>query len=154
MIPKVSHLTGRYVHKGDVVAYVLESPAPTIRAVVPQAVIDRLRSGIEQTKVRLAEDPATILNAVVVREIPAATHTLPSAALGTLGGGIIAVDPADPDGTAATDRLYVVDLGVDASRHPVRIGGRAHVRFEHPSEPLGFRLYRAVRQLLLSRLAV
>ncbi len=154
VVPKVSHLAGRYVHKGDVVAYVLESPAPTIRAVVPQTVIDRLRGGIERTQVRLAEDPATTLDAVVVREIPAATRTLPSAALGTLGGGIIAVDPADPDGTAATDRLYVVDLGVDASRHPVRVGGRAHVRFEHPSEPLGFRLYRAVRQLLLSRLAV
>ncbi len=154
VIPKASHLAGRYVHKGDVVAYVLESPAPTIRVVVPQTHIDRVRNRIEHTQVRLAEAPTTTLAAEIVREVPAATRTLPSAALGTLGGGTIAVDPGDPAGTAATERLYVVDLGIAASLPMARAGGRAHVRFEHPPEPLGFRLYRAVRQLLLSRLAV
>ena len=154
VIPKSHHLEGRYVHKGDVIAYVLESPNPTVRVVVPQRDIGLLRSGVRATKVRLAEEGGTTLNAAVLRETPSATRELPSPALGTLGGGLIAVDPADASGTAAIDGLFVVDLALDNVPISQRVGGRVHVRFEHPAEPLGFRLYRAVRQLLLSRLAV
>lgn len=154
VIPKATHLTGHYVHKGDVVAYVLEAERPVIRTVVPQTHINLLRQGVRQTRVRLGEQAATTLGARIVREVPAATRELPSAALGTLGGGMIAVDLSDSTGTTAAERLYVVDLGLDEPLASPRVGGRAHVRFEHPAEPLGFRLYRAVRQLLLGRLSV
>lgn len=154
VIPKAAHLAGRHVNKGEVVAYVLEAKRPVIRAVVPQTHINLLRQGVARTEVRLGEQAATTLAAHIVREIPAATQELPSAALGTLGGGLIAVDLADPEGTTAVERLYVIDLGLDAALDSPRVGGRAHVRFEHPAEPLGWRLYRAVRQLLLTRLAV
>ena len=36
----------------------------------------------------------------------------------------------------------------------VNAGGRAYVRFDHGAEPLGFQLYRRVRQLFLSRFHV
>lgn len=154
VIPQATHLAGRYVHKGDVIAYVLEPARPVIRAVVPQTHINLLRQGVRQTQVRLGEQVTTTLDAHIAREVPAATRELPSAALGTLGGGIIAVDLADPAGMTAAERLYVVDLGLDEPLASPRVGGRAHVRFEHPPEPLGWRLYRAVRQLLLGRLSV
>lgn len=154
VIPKASHLVGRYLHKGDVIAYVLETPTPTIRAAVPQARIGLLRHGVVGAHARLAEDPRTTFAVDIMREFPSATRQLPSVALGTLGGGLLPVDVTDSGGLKAAEPLYLVDLNVAQPLPSTRVGGRVHVRFEHPAEPLGFRVYRALRQLLLTRLSV
>jgi putative peptide zinc metalloprotease protein len=154
VIPKVTHLAGRFVRKGDVIGYVLESTAPTVRATVSQAAIGTLRRGVRRVTVRLAEYPRITINAVISREVPSATRRLPSAALGTLGGGRVPVNPSEQSRAAAKDGLYLIDLTLSERPPSPRVGGRVHVRFEHAAEPLGFRIYRAARQLLLARLAV
>ncbi len=84
--------------------------------------------------------------------MPLATHKIPSAALGTKGGGLLAIDPGDESGTTTLDQVFHIELTFNA---PVdRLGGRTYVRFDHGSEPLGFQWYRRVRQLLLRQFNV
>ena len=47
-----------------------------------------------------------------------------------------------------------VVLELPAELPLMNAGGRAYVRFDHGTEPLGFQLYRRVRQLFLSRFHV
>jgi putative peptide zinc metalloprotease protein len=69
--------------------------------------------------------------------------------LGSRGGGPVAVDPADAEGTRTLDRVFQVELGLPVAT--ARLGSRAYVRFDHGTEPLGAQWYRRLRQLLLSR---
>jgi putative peptide zinc metalloprotease protein len=94
-----------------------------------------------------------VLPARLVREIPSASRDLPSAALGTEGGGDLALDPsAGP--TQAFERLFHFELAMEAPDHFVGFGQRIHVRFDHGAVPLARQWYRAMRQLFLSRFDV
>ena len=70
------------------------------------------------------------------------------------GGGEIAVDPQDQNGTKLLERVFLFDLDLDGQLRPERFGTRVHVRFEHRYEPLARQWYRRMRQLFLSRFDV
>ena len=147
-------LVGRYVQQGEVVAYVVDLAAATARVVVPQEDVALLRERTEATWVRLAHDLGTVLPARITRQVPAATDRLPTRALGTAGGGRLAVDPMDPDGLRTIERTFQFDLALpeDAA---IRVAGeRVYVRFDHGAEPLAQRAYRALRRLFLRQLGV
>jgi len=92
------------------------------------------------------------MGAEIVREVPAASGRLPSAALGTRGGGLFAVDPTDSDGVTILQDVFHLELQLE---EPIdRLGGRAYVRFDHGQEPLAQQWYRTLRQLFLSRFHV
>lgn len=151
VIPDAHALSGRYVHKGDVVAYVIEQTPPLIRAALPQEDASFLDGPEPEIAVRLIDAPGVIVTGRVRQQIPSATRELPSAALGAMGGGQIAVDPGDARRAMADHFLVDVELPAEA---PVsRIGGRAYVRFTQAGEPLLMRLYRSWRRLFLIRLA-
>jgi len=106
----------------------------------------------ESVRIRLAEQLDRPLTAKISREMPMATHRIPSAVLGTMGGGLLAVDPADNSGTKTLDQVFHIELTFDT---PVdRLGGRTYVLFDHGSEPIGLQWYRRVRQLLLRQFNV
>jgi putative peptide zinc metalloprotease protein len=88
------------------------------------------------------------------RVVPSATDQLPSPALGTQGGGHVAVDPSDKDGRKTLQKYFQVDVELPAEDRKLHVGGRAYVRFDHGWEPLGFQWYRRARQLFLSRFNV
>ena len=110
-----------------------------------------MRERTRQVELRLAGSPATVHIAAVARETPAAVDILPSAVLGTTGGGRIVVDPADPEGRRALSRLFQVEIGLELAGERVRIGERVHVLFDHGYEPLGRQWFRALHQLFLRR---
>ena len=60
----------------------------------------------------------------------------------------------DSEGTTATEKLFELDLALPASARVGGIGERVYVRFEHGSEPLAKRCFRALRRLFLGRLGV
>jgi len=88
------------------------------------------------------------------RVVPGASNELPSAALGTQGGGVLPVDPTDGEGRKSVQKYFQVDVQLAGEKRPVNIGGRAYVRFDHGWEPLAFQWYRGARQVFLSRLNV
>ena len=113
-----------------------------------------MRQRTRSVAVRLAERPERVLAARVQREVPSASNRLPTRALGSAGGGSFAVDPQDEDGLLALETVFQFDLALPADTRVEQIGGRVHVLFEHGSEPLGRRSYRALRRLFLRRFGV
>lgn len=142
---------GLFVKQGQLLGYIITDEHPTIRTVVSQANIGLVRERVVGVDVRLAEKPAVTYRGEIVRIVPAAGLNLPSAALGTAGGGVIPVDPTDPEGRRAIESHFELDLWLpDAAKTPF-LGGRAYVRFEHGSMPLIMQWFRSLRQLFLRR---
>jgi len=104
--------------------------------------------------VRLVEHIADTVRASMKRIVPSASEQLPTAALGTQGGGQVVVDPGDKEGRKALQRYFQIDVELPASARALHVGARAYVRFDHGWQPLGFQWYRRARQLFLSRFNV
>jgi putative peptide zinc metalloprotease protein len=104
-------------------------------------------------EVRLAERRERIDQAMVKRIVPAASDQLPSVALGSQGGGQLALDPSDKEGRKVVQRFFQVDVELPADR-PVHVGAHAYIRFDLGWEPIAVQWYRSARQLFLSRLNV
>lgn len=147
-IVRPQDLEARFVTKGTVLAHVLAPEEIIVRAVVSQEDADLVRQHVETVEVRLADNPMRVLPAKPMGEIPAATNTLPSAALGDKGGGGLVTDPADKEGLRTLQPIFVIDLRIPASEVK-RIGGRAWVRFDHGAKPLLSQWSFRFRQLFL-----
>ena len=89
-----------------------------------------------------------MLAASLTQDEPAASHLLPSAALGDRGGGPYATDPGDPDGVRSIAPVFLLDLTLQGATLE-RVGGRAWVRFDHGLEPLASQAFRRASQLFL-----
>lgn len=152
--PNVADSLDKWLHQGDVVAYVVQHPVHTVRVAVTQDRIGLVRQRTRKVEVRLAEDIPAVYRGVIEREIPAALAELPSAALGKAGGGSIANDPSDAHGSKAFETIFQFDLRIIDCPDLAHIGGRVHVRFEHGGEPLAKQGYRLLRQLFLRRFSV
>ncbi len=152
LLDRSQDLVGRFVRHGDLIGFVADLSTGTIRVAVTQANMGLIRSRTESVRILLAEQLDKPLSAKISREMPLATHRIPSAVLGTMGGGSLAVDPSDKSGTTTLDQVFHIELTLD---EPVdRLGGRTYVLFDHGSEPIGLQWYRRVRQLLLRQFNV
>ena len=152
VVPQYDDLIGRYLPQGEVLAYVIDPRLVRVRAVVDQAAIGLVRKHTDSIDIRLFSDVSEIIQAQIHHEVPAATDQLPSAALGTQFGGPFQVEPGDDQYLRTLQKVFQFDL-LPASHLPMNIiGARVKVRFSHGKEPVGFRIYRLIRQLLLRKL--
>lgn len=154
VLPKAEDLPGRFVKRGDVLAHVVDLSTITVRTVVDQNDIDLIRHEIRAVQVRLAERLAEPMAAMVKRLVPAASEDLPSAALGSEGGGQVPLDPHDSKGQKALKKLFQVDLELPVQHGVLNVGGRVYVRFDHGWDSLVAQWYRQGRQLFLARFNV
>jgi putative peptide zinc metalloprotease protein len=148
VMPRQADLPGTFLKRGDLLGYVFSPDQVLVRAVVQERDVAQVRERTHDVDVLLAENPRRELRATMSRETPAATHTLPSAALSDRAGGRQVTDPADKDSVQTLEPVFLVDLILprDATR---RVGGRAWVHFEHGAEPLALQWGRRLRQLFL-----
>jgi putative peptide zinc metalloprotease protein len=147
-------LPGKFLRKGDVVGYIVGEDDPIVRVVVPQNDVDPVRRGTLKVDIRLADDIEHSLSASVLREVPSASAEIPHLALSTTGGGQVLLDPSKTDHPKPLESLFLFDLRITGSIPRSRLGGRVYVRFEHPPEPVVWRVGRAVRQLFLRQFSV
>jgi putative peptide zinc metalloprotease protein len=147
-------LPGRYVKRGELVGYVMELGAITVRSVVPQSDIDLVRYQTRAVHVRLAERLDDSVSGVVRRVVPGATENLPAMALGAEGGGKLAVDLRHDREAKALERVFQVDVKLTQSARYVNVGGRAFLRFDHGHATLAQQWSRRLRQLFLSKFDV
>ncbi len=148
-------LPGRFVRKGQLVAYVIDPTDHfTVRVVVSQDDIGLLRDRIRKVDVMQSEWSGRQFVADLRRAVPGGSRQLPTAALGTAGGGSLAIDPRDAEGLRTLENVFEFEVGLPESAPNDYLGNRVYVRFDHGYEPLGLQLYRAARQLLLSRFSV
>jgi len=146
-------MPGRFVARGEPVAYVVDGRITTVRVVVPQSEVDLIRHRLRDVSVRVSDQMQRTYKAVVKREVPAATNELPSMALSTGGGGRIATDP-QAEGQRAFQTMFQFDLEIPDDVSGDRIGQRVFVRFDHGWEPLAYRWYRTARRLFLRKFSV
>jgi len=154
VVPKANDLLGSFMKKGDLIAYIVNFPVTTIRAVVTQDDIGLVRELTQSVQVRLAHNIKTFYSARVVREVPAASDQLPSSALGYMGGGLIPVDSSSGDGEKAFEAVFQIELEIPAEANARNLGERVYVRFDFGSEPLAWQWFRLVRQLFLRQFSV
>lgn len=154
LLPGKDDLPGRFLTQGSLVAYVLDADRPTVRVVVSQSAVDLIRKRTKSVEVRIADRLGQVLSAVLQREIPGAVERLPSPVLGSMGGGAVAVDPSDKNGTKTLEKMFQFDILLDAAVDRVDVGQRVYVRFDHGYEPLVVRWYRDLRRLFLRQFNV
>jgi putative peptide zinc metalloprotease protein len=92
--------------------------------------------------------------ASIRREVPGASAQIPTAALGTAGGGPIVVDPRDEQGVTTLRQVFQLELSLPPEVRSEYLGSRVYVRFEHAEQPVGVQVYRAFRRLLLRQFNV
>jgi putative peptide zinc metalloprotease protein len=154
IVPSPEDLPGRFVHKGDLLGYVVELERITVRTVVSQNMIDRVRNQTYGVQVRLSERLNETFTGVIKRIVPGASEQLPAKALGTAGGGGIPTDPTDRQGLKAIQTVFELDIELPSSSGLVNLGGRGYVRFDHGWAPLATQWYFQLRQVFLSRFNV
>ncbi len=154
VLASADDLTGRFLKQGELVGYVLGPTIDTARVVIPQADATRVRERTQKVELRLSRQLGQVLPAFIRREIPGASNQLPSAALGSAGGGRFAVDPSDPDGLRTLDHFFQIELSFAQAIPVAEIGGRVYVLIDHGSEPLSAQLGRSLRRLLMRQLGV
>ena len=155
IVPQRQDLPGRFVRKGQIVGYIINpSDHLTVRAVVSQDNIGLLRERIRRINVLQSAWGGQDFEATLRRAVPGGTQQLPTAALGTAGGGSFAVDPRDPDGRRTLERVFEFEVALPDEAPTEFLGNRVYVRFDHGYEPIGWQLYRSFRQLLLRQFGV
>jgi len=150
----VQNSPGRFAQRGEVLAYVVDTAATTVRVVVPQAEGDLVRKATRRVEIRPVDRVGNPIQARIQREVPAATDELPSMTLSLQGGGKIGVDPSKPGDARALEKLFVLDLELPPGRLENYLGGRIYVRFEHEPEPIANQWYREVRRVFLKKFNV
>ena len=129
-VARPQDLPGRYLKRGEPVAYVIGEKLSTIRVAVQQEHAAMIKGGVDSIAVQLAQQPGRSYAGRLLRIDPAATERLPSAALGDRGDGDILTDPTDKDGLRTLRPAYLVDVEVPELTEP-HVGGRAWVRFDY-----------------------
>jgi putative peptide zinc metalloprotease protein len=137
-----------------VLGYVAPGPSRLVRVAVTQDDMGLIRERSTGVQVRLAHTPERIHAARVLRQVPGGEFELVSAALGTSGGGEIAVDPSVPQGRRSLARVFDVEVAMDEASPVAAFGDRAWVRFDLGAAPLAWQGFVRVRQLFLARLNV
>ena len=146
-------LPGRYLRKGQDIGYVVPADTVSVRVLVSQDDIDLVRRTTQEVRVKMIGRLYDTYEARIAREIPAASNRLSNLALSSIGGGQAALDPTNTQEPKALDSWFEVELVLPATRTHV-LGEHVYARFEHGSEPLAWRIYRAARQLFLRQFAV
>lgn len=151
---KYQDLPGRFLHRGDLIGFVLDRSKFIVRVPIAQEDVDLVRNDTTEVSLRVADDPLHTVRSHLLREFPRAVNKLPSAALSTAGGGQIPADPRDSSGKKTINDVFLFDVALDPVSDSDRVGSHVYVRFQHRSEPLARQVYERARQLLLSRLNV
>lgn len=153
LLPDADDMIGRYVKRGERLGFVAD-PARMIAVVlVPDDSIDPVRNRHSRIFLRFATARGESVEGTILRITPSSENQLPSVVMVSEGGGPFAPDPHGHDGLTSFQRFYRVDVAVPGiGAHPVE--ERVHALFRHDWEPVGYRWYRSLRQLLLSRLDV
>ena len=151
-VPHTGDRLGRLVSQGDLLAYIADESDARVRVVATQEDASRIRESVESIRVRPAGVGAGIVEGRLLQEVPAASDTLPSAVLGSRGGGAIQVDARDERGLKTLHKVFAFDIAVPFNTATQYVGSRAYVRFEHPARPLLARWYDSGRRLLMEQI--
>lgn len=145
---------GQYFKRGQVLGYVVSGPTRKLRVAVAQEDSELVLARAQSVSVRLARRPWETYAARSIRPVAAGQSQLVSAALGTAGGGVIAVDPSQGEGMTTLERVFDCEVELEQADPLAVFGDRAYVRFDLGWTPLAQQWFLRLRQAFLARLNV
>ena len=154
VVPQAADLPGRHVSQGQLIGYLVRPQDFSARVVLLQDDIALVRERTRAVEVVLPGWGSQPLTARIWREVPGGATQLPTAALGSNGGGMLAVDPRDAQGTTTLNRVFQLELRLPQEAYTPYLGARVQVRFDLGHQPVGIQVYNAVRRLLLRQFDV
>jgi putative peptide zinc metalloprotease protein len=148
--PVEQDMPGRFFKRGQLVGFVIDSgDRLTARTMVSQNDVALVRERTRGVDVIPVHWEGRSSRTRIIREVPGGAKSLPTPALGSMGGGSIPIDPRDSKGVTALDRYFEFEVALPAAEDRAFIGQRVKVRFDHGTEPIGFQVYRRFRQIFL-----
>jgi putative peptide zinc metalloprotease protein len=154
---KADRLAGTFVSQGEPIGVLADTSRLLIRVTTDQYVGPQVmkESGVgSMVQMRVRGRPEVLIQGRVVKVLKAARRELPSAALGYAGGGSLAVDTQDDQGTLAEEPFFEIQIEpVMAGDEPVPLyaGQRVVARFDLPDKPLLRQWWLAIRQVIQQR---
>jgi putative peptide zinc metalloprotease protein len=154
---KADQMRGAFARQGEPIGVLADTQRLLIRVMTdqyvgPQVMRDSGEGSMVQMRVR--GRPGVLLEGRVVKVLKAARRELPSAALGYAGGGSIAVDTEDREGTRSQEPFFEIQIDPvteDGKPAPLFAGQRVVARFTLPDTPLLKQWWLAIRQVIQRR---
>ncbi len=136
--PNVAGRMNGWIERGTELGQMLPSDGFRLVAMVSQANSARLaRQAIDEAELRCAGNAGDVLQVIQLQLVPHAIDRLPNAALGSSGGGMIAVSGRDPSGSISMEPVFRLDGQIIDRTAPWLYHGRsctAHIAL--PPRPL------------------
>jgi putative peptide zinc metalloprotease protein len=154
VIPSAENLTGRLIHQGEVLGYMIGDDDMRLRVAIPQAQAEIVRNRTQGVQIMFQDAIGTSVPGRMVSEIPQSQDTIPSLALATEAGGDIVLNPGGVTALSTLQSVFQFEVATQDPIEITHVGARALVKFDHGYEPIGYRLYRSVRQLFLRQFRV
>jgi putative peptide zinc metalloprotease protein len=145
-------LQDRFLQQGEAIAFISQPGPAQVRVAVTQHEMGLVLNHTRLIEAKLSRDLSKTLHGTLERQVPAATQYLPSAALGSGGGGRIAVTARQDNNMLANELIFLLDISLPILDQQGQYGERVYVRFKHPPEPWGKQAYRTLQQLFLKTL--
>src|SRR5690606_1178756 len=143
------HLTGSFFKQGDELAIIERPDSVRVRAALLQEEIGLVRQATVDIAVRLASNPALVVHADILQDVPVATLDLPSQVLGAQGGGRLAVVSRLACVTRLTEQVFLLYSLLSDVQQTGHYGERAYVKFAHPARPLIAQWYSVLQQIFI-----
>ena len=149
VVPRADDLPGRMLKQGELLAYIVDGSAMTVRTVVPQVDVELVLSRLHAVSIRLAGQLWHRYPVRVIRAVPSASDELPSIALTRQGGGSIENDPFAKQANIAFQKYFEFELVPESALLPDSAGRRVYVRFDYGWSPMAAQWYRGLKKLFM-----
>jgi putative peptide zinc metalloprotease protein len=139
----------RWIRRGEPMGLIVDERSMLFSAVVGQGDVGALFADpVKGAEIRLRGQAGEVIVAHHLLVVPAERRNLPSAALGWLGGGEVAVDRRDAQGRRAGQGFFEVRASLEENHEAALFHGqRGRIRFDLPAEPFLQQWIRKARQL-------
>lgn len=141
-------LTGSFVRRGDTLAIIHLPGAARIRTALDQEEIAAVRNQTQRIELKSASHPGQTWQGTIAYDVPGGTFKLPSAALGSAGGGAIAVSNTDEQGTQALEEVFLLDITLPTPLPNENFGERVSIRFYYPAQSIAYQIFLGGQKLL------
>ena len=146
---------GLYLQRGTEVGKVIDRKKFIIRAVVNQADAQLINESPDKVEIRVKGRPEDLHSGRVVKTLPVGVEMLPSMALGYSAGGEVQTRQDDQSGRKASEKFFEVIIEPDLGSHSQLMPGQVLViRCQLSDKPLGYQLWRSIKQEFLKRFRV
>ncbi|MCM8540461.1 MAG: hypothetical protein NE328_09320 [Lentisphaeraceae bacterium] len=146
---------GSYVPRGTEIGKVVDRKDWLIRAVVNQTQAQLINDSPDAIQMRVKGRPEDIHIGQIIKTFPVGIEMLPSMALGYSAGGEVQTRQDDQSGRKASEKFFEVIIEPDKeSLNKLLPGQILVIRCDLKEKPLGYQLWRSVKQQFLKRFRV